>query len=95
MELVRRIRVSGRVQGVGFRWFLAQVARERGLRGWVRNELNGDVVCEVGGPSSLLDEFNRLAGIGPAGSQVLAVKSEDAEAADVSDLPLRFTIARL
>ena len=39
----RRFLVSGRVQGVGFRWFVDHEARELGLAGWVRNNLDGSV----------------------------------------------------
>ena len=40
---------SGRVQGVGFRWFCQTEAAHLGLTGWVRNLDNGDVDCEVEG----------------------------------------------
>ena len=38
------IRVSGRVQGVGFRWFTSMTAARLNLTGWVRNREDGDVV---------------------------------------------------
>ena len=42
--------VRGRVQGVGFRYFVAEKAVERGIVGWVANELDGSVACVVEGP---------------------------------------------
>ena len=39
----RRYVISGRVQGVGFRWFVEREAAQIGVAGWVRNRENGDV----------------------------------------------------
>lgn len=44
-----RIRVYGRVQGVGFRYASAREARRLGLRGWVKNESNGTVLALIQG----------------------------------------------
>ena len=41
--IARRYIVRGRVQGVGFRWFVDHEARELGIAGWVRNNLDGSV----------------------------------------------------
>src|SRR5215467_7312517 len=51
--LAKRYIVRGRVQGVGFRWFVDHEARELGLNGWVRNNFDGSVeVLAVGTNSS-------------------------------------------
>lgn len=64
-------RVSGRVQGVGFRWWTLRRAESLGLVGWVMNapdERSVDLVAE--GPSEVLDELERLLRIGPDGARV-------------------------
>lgn len=43
MIIAQRLEIFGKVQGVGFRAFVAHAARMRGLRGWVRNRLDGSV----------------------------------------------------
>lgn len=52
-----RARVSGRVQGVGFRFFVEREASRLGLRGWVRNLAGGDVEVVAHGPRERLDEL--------------------------------------
>lgn len=52
-----RLRFVGEVQGVGFRWNSANVARELGLTGWVKNEDNGSVSMELQGAQSHVGAF--------------------------------------
>jgi acylphosphatase len=54
--MVQHFLVKGRVQGVGFRWFVHREAAELGLRGWVRNTDNGAVeILAAGEPDQLKD----------------------------------------
>ncbi len=52
-----RIRFFGRVQGVGFRWTAYHIAQGLDLTGWVENEFDGTVLCEVQGESAAVDGF--------------------------------------
>ncbi len=71
--MVRHYLVKGRVQGVGFRWFVQREAAEIGLRGWVRNTDDGDVeVLAMGGPDELAELKDALRK-GSRGSRVDAV----------------------
>ena len=49
MMVVRRLRIHGRVQGVGFRAFVRQTAHDLGLEGWVRNRVDGTVEAVAAG----------------------------------------------
>lgn len=67
-------RVTGRVQGVGFRWWVRRHAVARNLTGWVMNaddERSVEIVAE--GPPESLDELERLLHRGPSGAVVDAV----------------------
>ena len=57
--------VGGRVQGVGFRMFVARAAATRALTGWVANEPDGSVRCVAEGPRSTLESFVREVAAGP------------------------------
>ena len=61
----RRYRVTGRVQGVGFRIWTLRRARDLGLRGTVRNEADGCVTVEADGDAAALDRLHELLRRGP------------------------------
>ena len=65
-----RFLVSGLVQGVGFRWFVARHARALGLAGYARNLPDGRVEVVVNGPDEALPALERLLRAGPANAQV-------------------------
>jgi len=62
--------VQGRVQGVGFRWFVHREASELELKGWVRNTEDGDVEIVVAGLEESLAELRASLKKGPRGSRV-------------------------
>jgi acylphosphatase len=71
--MVLHFLIRGRVQGVGFRWFVHREAAELGLHGWVRNTDSGDVeVVAAGKPEDLRDLRAELHK-GSRGSRVDAV----------------------
>ena len=77
-NVVKRLLIEGRVQGVGFRYALADEARARRLGGWVRNRRNGDVEAIVAGLEEDIDAVVAWAHVGPPAAQVTAVRVEAA-----------------
>lgn len=67
--------VEGRVQGVGFRYFVLKNAQELGLKGWVRNTVRGQVEVVAEGPRPVLDVFLKLLEQGPLSAQVTNVNT--------------------
>jgi acylphosphatase len=68
--MVLHFLIKGRVQGVGFRWFVHREASELDLRGWVRNTEDGDVEVVVSGSAADLAELRASLRRGPRGSRV-------------------------
>ena len=66
--------VSGRVQGVGFRWFVRVAGRRLGLSGWVRNREDGTVEVAAAGTQDKLDELRRQVSRGPDAAEVTELK---------------------
>jgi acylphosphatase len=66
------------VQGVGFRYFVEQAAKELGMRGWVRNDDDGSVEVHAEGTAAQLSELAGLLWKGPRWAEVRGV--EEAEA---------------
>ncbi len=62
--------VRGTVQGVGFRWFVRDVATRSGLSGWVRNQADGTVECLAQGPRRELEELLEQLRQGPPWAEV-------------------------
>lgn len=69
-----KIIVKGLVQGVGFRWFVVTNAKKLGLKGYVQNLYNGDVLTVAEGEYSKLEELVKLVKVGPSHSQVNSFK---------------------
>ena len=70
-------RITGRVQGVGFRWWVRRQAAELNLTGWVMNaddERSVELVAE--GEPTALDELERRVRVGPSGSRVESVHAD-------------------
>jgi acylphosphatase len=79
VPLVKHFLVKGRVQGVGFRWFVHREAAEIGLRGWVRNTDDGRVEVVAAGDAQQLAELRAALHKGSLGSRVDAVVEHDLE----------------
>lgn len=87
----RRIVVSGRVQGVGFRFATRRQAAALGVHGWVRNTEDGRVEMLVEGDRAAVDALQAWCQRGPSGARVTNVVASDSAAGE----PLgAFSIAR-
>lgn len=75
-----RVRVSGRVQGVGYRYWTERVAGELGLSGWVRNRRDGTVEALFSGAPDEVAEMLVRCKAGPASAEVASVDVADGDA---------------
>ena len=66
--------ISGRVQGVGFRYWLQRKAEEKNIFGWVKNKIKGDVEALIIGNEKEINDLIRLCEKGPLSSNVDRVK---------------------
>ena len=81
MRLARRYVLSGRVQGVRFRYFTLDAARREGLHGYVSNRDDGSVEAVAEGEAEALERFERALRRGPSRSRVEHVMVDDVEPA--------------
>jgi acylphosphatase len=70
------VTISGRVQGVGFRYSLVERARSRGLAGWVRNNADGTVEAVLEGPPDAVEALLAWCRRGPGAARVEDVTVE-------------------
>lgn len=89
---VLHVRITGRVQGVGFRWFVREEARRLGLSGWVTNLPGGEVEVKASGEGSSLERLRRALAVGPTGADVRELS--DVPDSPAASLPYPFTIHR-
>jgi acylphosphatase len=74
-----RLRIIGRVQGVGYRAWMMQMAGRLGLRGWVRNRSDGSVEAFVVGADDAVARMIEACREGPFGARVSDLAISDAE----------------
>ncbi|MGA7109499.1 MAG: acylphosphatase [Terracidiphilus sp.] len=84
--MVLHFLIQGRVQGVGFRWFVHREASELDLRGWVRNTEDGDVEVVATGTAADLAELRASLKQGPRGSRVDRVVEHSLQESEAKDL---------
>lgn len=76
------LRITGRVQGVGYRAWLAAQAASAGLDGWVRNRRDGSVEALLSGPADVVDRVMAACRRGPSVALVDRVQAAEAEPPD-------------
>ncbi|MDX2183085.1 MAG: acylphosphatase [Gemmatimonadaceae bacterium] len=86
----REWRVTGHVQGVGYRWFVVRQSQRLGLAGWARNLSDGSVEVVAGGAPTLLDALAKELAVGPPHARVESVHEQGRGPA--SSLPLPFEV---
>ncbi|KQV77618.1 acylphosphatase [Nocardioides sp. Root122] len=83
-------RVSGRVQGVSFRWYTQEQARSLGVVGWVRNEPDGSVLLHAEGEPEAVDALVAWCHHGPALARVSGVAVRDASPSGADGFDVRY-----
>jgi acylphosphatase len=89
--IVRHYQVEGRVQGVGFRWYVHSEAAELGLRGWVRNTDDGCVEAVAAGTPDQIEALEAALRKGSRGSRVDRIRIHplvDSEAEGLKDFAI-------
>ena len=86
--MVRHYLIKGRVQGVGFRWFVHREASALDLKGWVRNTEDGHVEVVAAGESEQIAELEAALHRGSRGSRVDAVIMHDLAESEAASLDL-------
>jgi len=77
-EAIRQVRVTGRVQGVGYRAWVEHRARNHNLEGWVRNRRDGGVEALFAGPPTVVSDMVEACRRGPSSARVDSVQDEGA-----------------
>ncbi len=83
-DLIRHVIARGRVQGVGYRAFVADEAMNRGVAGWVRNRRDGTVEAVFAGPAEIVQGMIDACRKGPWGARVDGVEEREGTAAELA-----------
>jgi len=73
----KHIIIGGKVQGVGFRYWLYKAARQRNIEGWVRNKISGEVEALIIGNDTDVNNLIKLCAKGPSLSKVTKIKVQN------------------
>ena len=76
MKEIRHIKIHGKVQGVGYRFYATRVARRLGLKGWIQNLRDGSVEAMVEGEGPTIDEWITEIKEGPRYAEVVRIDQE-------------------
>jgi len=75
----KRLVIAGQVQGIGFRDWMVEKARELGVSGWVRNRQDGTVEALISGDVASVEELSRMCRRGPRLAVVASISEELAD----------------
>lgn len=84
MDVIFRLVIRGRVQGIGYRAWTEMMADEQGIEGWVRNRRDGSVEAVFAGAEEVVLTMIELCREGPPGARVDAIDQLDAASADLA-----------
>ena len=73
---IRHVMIRGRVQGVGYRYFVEREAQSRDLEGWVRNRRDGSVEAVLAGPTDAVTAVIAACRRGPSSARVETLRDE-------------------
>lgn len=82
--MAKRLRITGLVQGVGYRLSFQTQARTLKLSGWVRNRLDGSVEAVIHGDAQAMQEILEWTRLGPPGASVREITVEDIDESSVN-----------
>jgi len=77
LNIKKHIIIKGKVQGVGFRYWLYKAAVQRNINGWVRNKISGEVEAVLIGNDAETNNLIKLCKKGPASSEVVKVEVQN------------------
>jgi len=77
LNIKKHIIIKGKVQGVGFRYWLYKAAVQRNINGWVRNKISAEVEAVLIGNDAEINNLIKLCKKGPASSEVVKVKVQN------------------
>jgi acylphosphatase len=89
MVKARHFLISGKVQGVGYRYFAEQSAQATGVTGWARNLDSGHVEVHANGTAAQLDDFEARLRMGPRFADVRSVESSEVPVLELSGFHIR------
>jgi acylphosphatase len=87
--IARHYLISGRVQGVGFRYFAERAAREAVVTGWVRNLADGSVEVHANGNPAQMELFESKLRVGPPRSEIRGFESSEAALTQTKSFEIR------